>query len=123
MMIMMMMMMMMMMMKVQPVFNEKGTVGLRELYNTVEVHYRSLQALEHSKTHRVDVFRLKCNFCVFSRGYCCLIFDRILTVYKLLYYALVTCGKSTSTVITILKVIQGYTIKGTGDVETAKKYF
>ena len=26
-------------------FNEKGTVGLRKLYNTVEVHHRGLQAL------------------------------------------------------------------------------
>ena len=26
-------------------FNEKGTVGLRKLYHTVEVHYRGLQGL------------------------------------------------------------------------------
>ena len=30
---------------VHPVFNEKDTVGLRKLYDTVEVHYRGLQAL------------------------------------------------------------------------------
>ena len=39
---------------------------------------------KHSKTHRVSFFRLYRNVCGFSRKYCCLIFDLILTPYKLL---------------------------------------
>ena len=73
--------------------------------------------------HRADPQNFKCNFCGVSREYCCLIFDRIVTVHKLLYHALVTCGKSTGTVTIILKVIQGYIIKGVGDVEAAKSPF
>ena len=49
---------------------------------------------KHSKTHRVSFFRLYYIFCRFLWEYCCLIFYSILTPYKLLYHALVTCGRT-----------------------------
>ena len=47
------------------------------------------KALRHTRWAFFILYN--CNFCRFSREYCGLIFDRILTPYKSLYYALVTC--------------------------------